>query len=915
MEGMQFSPYSHSYKLDSGEQIERFVSFHCGDQELLDRFFQGKEISFSYQVDGGQRNLTISIGKNTPLFKNAMQNEKHLTPEGVKGLLLKHIANLIPVDESAKQPMARIRATFEEDRCAQVSIGDKDISDSRAVGKRRLKARNLTTELSYLPGKAKMRSIFKENASCIELKAKKRFSTSRNIEKLEAMLGGEGFEEHISEHFTQLKVSWNKVKRECKMFNEELESLRYSKETRQTEGVQPNIDKKIQEVSRSVNILQEEMNKMGDQIEHLSRVVAHRVEEETYRKEDFERRIDALREESVHILQKNEALFREMQVMEQELSSMQIPCGDEEVNYVGQLNRENEHFFSNYQEFSHLLRSQIKQIQRNPREYLIVKENLLDILQKNQENSIFQAFSQGEFECFLRRIDFAQSPMDLIRSLREEILMHTESTFHRIEGGRKEVEKAYERRIEKFRNVQWGGLSEYVEFLLENVAEMNKYLEKMDSNQLFAGKKEELERREPLIARQKEEEFQEYMNAALHFLESFSQIIQVFQDPQKSLEDKNNLANQLKTSSEKAKELIERMESILDEIGSYDEMFQMEILERRERNEMIFQRNEEIFERDQQEVFQLNERFHQLERETSLKPEHRSYFQQAVQESMILQKKRYSELEEFTRFRGKCFQCLEKFQSREINLGQLKELLCQNFKDLSSAIDKDGAHKINQYLLTIESLRKFLYTLDDYVERFEREALEENQRSLVEMRQMSMHMEEIIRRDCIERENLNQRLAEWEQNFQEVSYQMEKLNQENNQMDEKFEVMINHVTNRENIQEEINYYTQLQKEELEYLKGNLHDPFSKFMGTFRSEFQNLKSLAECKTFILKWFENSPFNRDILENLNEYVNSYSDLEQWFLQAKEIEEKGLQRLLDFLKRKQEILLSMQSKMDMQ
>lgn len=149
----------------------REISFTDVSQFSIESISRNGEISFTYLNE----DLSIKIGKKTPLFdviKNCSGKDQEL---GIKVLVLKYIIALLNVHEVGKNGIKEITAEFDHNRqCIAVLSGKKDISTRKRTvqGKTRKKTRTVQENLTRLADPEKVQKIFMKTVQKKSLKIK-----------------------------------------------------------------------------------------------------------------------------------------------------------------------------------------------------------------------------------------------------------------------------------------------------------------------------------------------------------------------------------------------------------------------------------------------------------------------------------------------------------------------------------------------------------------------------------------------------------------------------------------------------------------------------------------------------------------------------------------------------------------------
>ena len=553
-------------ELDSGRASDRLIRFESDAQELCYRFMNGKAISFSYRVGENERNLTIRVGKNTPLFRNVMRQQQagvEITPEGVQELLLRHIANLIPIEECAKKPIERIKATFEEDRCAHISMGEKEISYSKAVGRNKIKAHNLTTELSYLPKKAKMQSIFEKNSREIvlnerESQERQELLVLKNLEKVEAMVDCECLSEEMEKKLFRLGQTWDRSTEQLQSFQRELQDLGHFHSG--SKAMKPS-QQKIQRLSSNIRGLEEEVQGAKGGIFLLKKEISQQLQIQEKDRAKFEDEMAHLREKEAHFSKENQQIVSEIQTFEEKLHLMHAPCGDEGIRVAQRHFEEGFTIQEGRYQLEALLTSYIREIQRFPKGYREMQEAFLRLLQELRgENISLQCLSQEEFEGFLHSVKQANSSIDLIQCLREIIRAHAEYTGSFMQEGQEKIQREVEKRQEKLACLsKERGLLEYKAHLSQKFQKKSRLFE--DVFQRYDEECRFISREDPILSQEMSEHLSRFRKEEGFIYDLFLDSLRKISGNQGTAERaENEAAIQAEAAIDRLDEIIWKME-------------------------------------------------------------------------------------------------------------------------------------------------------------------------------------------------------------------------------------------------------------------------------------------------------------------------------------------------------------------
>ena len=150
-------------KLGDGKEI----SFKNSNELTAESIKNTKKISFSYREAGDSisKNVSINVGRNTPLYHQLTQGERR--PEEIKALVLKYITALLDVHKMGEEGVKEISAQFSRDKdCSRVFAGGKEIADEsgkREYGLENKKVRTIREELTHLATSGKAEKIFRKS--------------------------------------------------------------------------------------------------------------------------------------------------------------------------------------------------------------------------------------------------------------------------------------------------------------------------------------------------------------------------------------------------------------------------------------------------------------------------------------------------------------------------------------------------------------------------------------------------------------------------------------------------------------------------------------------------------------------------------------------------------------------------------
>ena len=143
---------------------EKEISFKNPNELTAESIKNTRKIFFSYREteDSIPKNISINIGRNTPLYNQISQEERK--PEEIKALVLKYIMVLLDVHKMGEGEVKEVSAQFNSVKeCSKVFAGGKEVaneSGKREYGVKNRRTRTFKEQLSHLATVEKVENVF-----------------------------------------------------------------------------------------------------------------------------------------------------------------------------------------------------------------------------------------------------------------------------------------------------------------------------------------------------------------------------------------------------------------------------------------------------------------------------------------------------------------------------------------------------------------------------------------------------------------------------------------------------------------------------------------------------------------------------------------------------------------------------------
>ena len=780
-----------------GSETGRSVRFEDNPRELYDKFMNAKEIPFSYHDgQGNQRNLSIRIGKSTPLFKNAMERKGEIGPEVVEDILLRHIANLIPPDQVARGPIGNIKATFQGDRCASVSLAGKNVSRARAVGIKKRKVHSVTTELSYLSKPERIQKVFKERSEAMEILDQesfvgKRCLTLRDIQKIEAMVDGEGFTPELQKEFLKFRNIWEETVQKLEFLQNQYEQLE-NLQTQTGSTDEQIILQKMQRILEEIHLFQKESVMVGKQIGHLKDEISKNIQRKFLIGEDLKCQRENFTKINKCLSEKNRAIFLELVEIEKKLSSIQIPCGEEDIMEMeGGLQKGN-FLIGEHNKFSEICMSWVEVISDSPWEFEKIKMIFLQNL-RAESGGIFQFLQILPDQDRLKLLDVLgdiKGPLELINFLNFVVQSHAEHTQRLLEEGADEIKERIQARETKEGILRQRGMLAYRDHLS---LEGEKLLVSLQDQIALAERIEGLlELEDPILMEQKKAEVESLGKEILELKRSSDQILRNIQreaiDPQN-----NDIVNKARRRLDVARKSQKKLEKLIE--GMERDLFRIEnyVQQKKIETERAFQLREKIGHQHQVLDLELGKILQFMLKERIPEAERLIVnFEREVQErSQFMQGGR--SIGELNHFQLEIVQHIEELKSSQINLENLKQIIAKRFEEKLQGLHMNSSG-VQGHIMKARSLKDLIDILGALVQNLERKREEEHLQRIEEKRMLLDEAKYILKKHEQDRAILSkvveEHIIQEEQREKDRQLQMEKIDQIDAQCDQELQLIL-----------------------------------------------------------------------------------------------------------------------------
>ena len=774
--------------LASGDlEGERSVRFEDPPRELYDKFMNAKEIPFSYiDIEGNQRNLTIRIGKGTPLFRNAMQRREKIDPEAVQNILLKHIANLIPPDLVARGPIGSIKASFQEGRCAGVSLAGKNISRARAVGRGKRKIHSVTTELSYLSKPQKIQRVFDRCPKEIEVfdredpQVKKRVML-KDIEKIEAMVEGEGFTPELQERFLKLKDIWESLTGQLEDRQNTYKKLEVLKDQVESTDLEA-VLRKIDCISLEISCLKEQFSRAERGIKVLREEISQSIQEKFFIQEEFKYHRENFAERNLLHLQENQDCFTKLVEVEKDLSSLGIPCGKSDIDEMSRVLKDEASLVDEHEKLSQTCMLWMQKIDDSSEEFEKIKMHLSQNLREKQGqiSHFLRILFPEDFLELSERVELAKDPLELIRFFNDVVSKHADRTRMLMEEGRCKIKERIQMRIEKGDIIRSGG---FVSYRLHLSREIEKgFLEKQGIETSFQDLIQKLEREDPFFA-------EEMGNQMLSLTKAIDANYQVSNEllekitGESDLSFENEVSNKVRENLDIAgqlqleqRKLAESVQQRLFHVKDYTLQKKIEMENTLQLRQKIFMQNQELdFKFANIHEYMMKKGISDIKvqewaKNFQMGPKAKSQLQQEIKP-----------IGECICFQMEIIPHVERLQSGQISLENLKEIIAYVFEQKLSDLHMDSFGAKN-FLMEARSLKDLMERLGKLVQDFEKRNQEEQFQLIQEKQELLIQGKLMLEKYEQERAILQERALQY---AEQAKAKSEEVFQRLREVDEK----------------------------------------------------------------------------------------------------------------------------------